>query len=143
MKSDLKSSKILFTKKKKEYSFLDWNVELIQKPSELMQKFKSLDIKNKTITNIRCVGLCYNLREDMLEEDGYNYYETKNNKDFETLSNYSNFLLDTPFSRHAEIDEVIILELDNKERFEIDFSEASSIKIGICINGMAYKQKQN
>ena len=38
--------------------------------------------------------------------------------------------MDTPFIRYIEIDEPIIFFFDNGDRLEVDFSEASSLKIG-------------
>ena len=58
-----------------EFNFREWNVPLIQEPNELMKKLKELNIKGKKIISIRCVGLCYNLGEDRLEDKAYGYYE--------------------------------------------------------------------
>lgn len=113
-----------------EFNFREWNVPLIQEPNELMKKLKELNIKGKKITSIRCVGLCYNLSEDMVEDHAYRYYEENNIENFEELSNYENILSDTPFTRYVKIDEPIIIYFDDGDRLEIDFSEASSIKIG-------------
>lgn len=113
-----------------EFNFREWNVPLIQEPNELMKKLKELNIKGKKITSIRCVGLCYNLSEDMVEDHAYGYYEENNIENFEELSNYENILSDTPFTRYVKIDEPIIIYFDDGDRLEIDFSEASSIKIG-------------
>lgn len=113
-----------------EFSFNKWNVPLIQESNELMERLKELDIKGKNITSIRCVGLCYNLSEDMIEDQAYAYYEKEKIENYEELSNYENILPDTPFTRYVEIDEPIIIYFDNGDRLEIDFSEASSLKIG-------------
>ncbi len=113
-----------------EFSFNKWNVPLIQEPNELMKKLKELDVKGKKITSVRCVGLCYNLREDMIEDHAYGYYQEEKIENYEELSNYENILPDTPFTRYVEIDEPIIVYFDNGDRLEVDFSEASSLKIG-------------
>ena len=113
-----------------EFNFREWNVPLIQEPNELMKRLKELGIKGKKIKSIRCVGLCYNLSEDMIEDHAYGYYEKEKIENYEELSNYENILPDTPFTRYVEIDEPIIIYFDNGDRLEIDFSEASNVKIG-------------
>ena len=112
------------------YNFEEWDVLAIHEPNELMKKLKKLDLIGKKIKSIRCLGLCYNLREDMIEDQAYGYYESKNVKDYEKLSNYSNISLDTPFDRYVEIDEPIIIYFEDGDRLEIDYSNASYLKIG-------------
>lgn len=116
-------------KKEKNYDFNSWDVPIIQEPEELMTKLKELDVKGRKIEAIKCIGLCYNLTEDNIENAAYTYYKENGSKDFERKSHYKNIPLDTPYIRYVEIDEPIIIYLDNGDRLEIDYSEASSLKI--------------
>ena len=112
------------------YNFNEWKVPIIQEPNELMKKLKEFNLIEKKITSIRCIGLCYDLTEDGIEDRAYNYYENKNVENLYEISNYDSIPLDTLFSRSIQIDEPIIFYFDNGDRLEIDYSEASSLKIG-------------
>ncbi len=113
-----------------KFDFNKWSVPLIQEPNDLMQKLKELNIIGRKIVKIRCVGLCYNLREDHIEDSAYSYYEEKNVENLQEISDYDKIPNTTMFSRHVEIDEPIIFYLDNGDRLEIDYSDGSSLKIG-------------
>ncbi len=113
-----------------EYNFNKWNVPIIQEPNELMKKLKEFNLIGKKITNIRCVGLCYDLTEDDIEDEAYNYYRNKNVENLAEISTYENIPLDTLLLRSVQIDEPIIFYFDNGDRLEVDYSEASSLKIG-------------
>ncbi len=113
-----------------EFEFNEWNVPLIQEPNILMNKLKNLDVRGRKIVNIKCVGICYNLDEDDIEDYVYNYYNKQGAKNLHELSEYENIDGKVPFSRFVEIDEPIIFYLDDGNRLEIEFSEASSIKLG-------------
>ena len=114
----------------RKYNFSSWDVPIIQKPEELMTKLKELEVKGRKIKAIKCIGLCYNLSEDNIEDVAYEYYKENGSEDFERKLDYKNIPLDTPYIRYVEIDEPIIIYLDNGDRLEIDYSEASSLKIG-------------
>lgn len=112
------------------YNFEEWKVSVIHEPNELMKKLKELKLIGKKIKSIRCVGLCYNLTEDIIEDHAYGYYEKKGLENYEQLSNFDNIPLDTPFDRYVEIDEPIIIYFEDGDRLEVDYSEASYLKIG-------------
>lgn len=114
------------------YDFNEWNVKLIQEPNELMETLKSFNLKGKTIKNIRLVGMCYNLSEDEATDIAYKYYLDKQIEVDEILcSTYDSIPDEVEFNRYAQIDEPIIIEFDDGDRLEIDYSEASSLKIGL------------
>ena len=119
-----------YIKKEKSYDFDSWDVPIIQEPEELMAKLKEFEVKGRKIEAIKCIGLCYNLTEDNIEDEAYTYYKEHGSENFEIKSNYENIPLDTPYIRCVEIDEPIIIYLDNGDRLEIDYDEASSLKIG-------------
>lgn len=112
-----------------EFKFSNWNVDLIQEPNALMKKIKSFKLKGRKIKSIRIVGLCYGLI-DSLEEEIY----IKTNSQEE--SDIQNFKDEYEFNRIIEIDEPIIIEFEDGDRFEIDFSEGSTLKIGL--NSLPY-----
>lgn len=113
-----------------KFDFNKWNVPLIQEPNELMQKLRELNIIGRKIVKIKCVGLCYNFTEDSIEDSAYSYYEERNAKNLQEISDYDNIPNETVFHRYVEIDEPIIFYLDNGDRLEIDYSFGSTIKIG-------------
>ena len=113
-----------------DYRFAKWDVQIIQEPNELMKELKKLNLIGKKIKSIRCVGLCYNLREDIIEEKTYEYYEKRQVSKLDEISEYNNIPADTPFLRYVQIDEPIIFYFEDGDRLEIDFSEGSSLKLG-------------
>ena len=90
-----------------EYDFTKWDVDLIQDPNKLLKKLKELDIKNKTIKSIKTVGYCFN---------------------FEQMSPI--FRDNESFSRYIQIDDPLIIGFEDGTKFEIDYSEGSTLKIG-------------
>ena len=113
-----------------KFVFNKWEVPIIQEPNQLMKKLKEFNLIGRKITNIKYVGLCYNLKEDDIVGEVYSYYKNKNIENLKEISTYENIPLDTLICRSAQIDEPIIFYLDNGDRLEVDYSEASSLKIG-------------
>ncbi len=109
------------------YDFNSWDVPIIQEPEELITKLKELDVKGRKIEAIKCIGLCYNLTEDSIENAACTYYKENGSKDFEIKSHYKNIPLDTPYIRYVEIDEPIIIYLDNGEVEIYEGSDKSTI----------------
>lgn len=91
------------------YSFENWNVDLIQKPEILEKKLSEMQLVGKKIKNIRSVGALYDMEYICLEES----------ED------------DDSIKEMIKIDEPIVITFEDNERLEIDFSETSSLKIGI------------
>lgn len=115
-----------------EFSFPKWDVKLIQKPEELMKVLKSFKFTDKRIVKISCIGHCFNFEEEEIEESAYLYYENdKKVIDLHKISSYENIPDDTSFGRWVEIDEPIIFEFETGERLEIDYSEGSTVKVGL------------
>lgn len=113
-----------------EFNFNKWNVPLIQEPNELLQKLKELNIIGRKIVKIKCVGLCYNFTEDSIEDSAYSFYQEKNIENLQEISDYDNIPNTTMFYRYVRIDEPIVFYFDNGDRLEVDYCEASSLKIG-------------
>ena len=107
-----------------EFNFNEWKVDLIQEPNVLLKTLKEFNIKGKKIKNIRILGNVFDLI-DGLEEEIYKKTENKNDSDVE------NFKDDYEFKRIVEIDDPIIITFEDNDRLEIDYSEGSSIKIGL------------
>ena len=107
-----------------DFNYREWNVDLIQSPQKLMDTLKSFNIKEKKIKDIKVIGNVFNL-VDGLEEEIYK----KNLNDEE--SNVENFKDEYEFKRIVEIDEPIIITFDNGDRLEIDYSDGSTIKMGL------------
>lgn len=107
-----------------EFVYEDWKADLIQEPNELLEKLKSFKIKGKKIKGIRILGNAFDLIEG-LEEEIYKKTESQNDSDL------ANFKDDYEFKRIIQIDEPIIITFDDGNKLEIDYSEGSSIKIGL------------
>ena len=96
-----------------KFEFNKWDVELIQDPIRLMNKLKELNIKDKTIKNIRILGFV-----DKIGNSPYDIENVENDKQ-------DNYL------RKLIIDDPVIIEFTDGDRLEIDYTEGSSIKIGL------------
>ena len=107
-----------------EFNFNEWKVDLIQEPNVLLKTLKEFNIKGKKIKNIRILGNVFDLI-DGLEEEIYKKTENQHDSDVE------NFKDDYEFKRIVEIDDPIIITFEDNDRLEIDYSEGSSIKIGL------------
>lgn len=96
-----------------KYNYIKWDVEQIQDPNILLKKLKELNIKGKKIKAIRTIGYVFN---------------------FEMIS--GTFKDSEIFNRYIEIDTPLIIEFEDHSRFEIDYSEGSTLKIGL--NSLPY-----
>lgn len=121
--------KTYYKRGEKSYKFSEWNTQIIQTPQDLMLKLKKLKIKGRKIESIECLGMCYNLKDDRIEDLAYNYYSKKDTKNLKEITEYENIIENTLFIRYIEIDEPIILYLDNGDKIEIDYKDTSSLKI--------------
>lgn len=108
----------------KTYDFKKWDVKLIQEPNELLETLKNFNIKNKVIKSIKLIGIAFNFEDD-LEEEIYNKIND------EELSKIENFKDEYEFFRSIHIDEPIIIEFEDGDKLEIDYSECGSLKIGL------------
>lgn len=107
-----------------EFVYNEWKADLIQEPSVLLKKLKEFNIKGKIIKDIRILGNVFDLIDGLEEEI---YKKTENQHD----SDLGNFKDDYEFKRIIEIDEPIIITFEDNDRLEIDYSEGSSVKIGL------------
>lgn len=106
-----------------EYHFNDWNVELIQEPNKLLERIKEFNLKGKKIKSINIIGHCYDVIENFEE---YIYLKRdKENSDIDTFKD------DDEFERVIQYDDPIIIEFEDGNKFEIDYGEGSSLKIGL------------
>ena len=89
-----------------EYIYMEWNVDLIQNPNVLMRILKELNIKDKKIKAFKYLGNAYNFKNVL----------TLKKRDY---------------ARYLEIDNLFIIEFTDGSRLEIDYSEGSTLKLGI------------
>lgn len=106
-----------------QYNFNNWNVDLIQEPNKLLKKLTEFNLKGKKIKSIRIVGYCYDISEQ-LDNTAYQKYGDE-------VAKIENFKDDYKFTRNIQFDNPIIIEFENGDKFEIDYSEGSSLKIGL------------
>ncbi len=106
-----------------QYNFNEWNVDLIQEPNELLKKLKEFNLKGKIIKNIKIVGHCYDAIQT-LEEIMYQKYEDER-------AEVKNFKDDYEFDRDIQYDDPIIIEFEDGDKFEIEYSEGGTLKIGL------------
>ena len=99
-----------------EFDFFDWQVPLIQDADVLEYFLSSLKLKGRVIKSIRAIGRCYN----------FGYWEIE-----EQVEDVNKIPEDFKFKTCLEIDEPLVIEFADGDRLEIDFSEASSLKMGL------------
>ena len=106
-----------------QYRFNDLNVDLIQDPYDLLSILKAIKLKGKVIKNIKIVGHCYDIIETFEE---IVYEKLGDEKIIVEM-----FKDDYEFDREIEYDDPIIFEFEDGDKFEIDYGEGSSLKLGI------------
>ena len=106
-----------------QYRFNDLNVDLIQDPYDLLSILKAIKLKGKVIKNINIVGHCYDIIETFEE---IVYEKLGDEKIIVEM-----FKDDYEFDREIEYDDPIIFEFEDGDKFEIDYGEGSSLKLGI------------
>ena len=111
-----KESKEILNDERKEFDFFEWQVPLIQDADVLEYFLSSLKLKGRVIKSIRAIGRCYN----------FGYWEIE-----EQVEDISKIPDDFEFKTYLEIDEPLVIEFVDGDRLEIDFSEASSLKMGL------------
>ena len=95
------------------FSWASWSADVLQSPKEVRDIFNALDICEKTISTIKAVGYAYNLASDRLADDDDQWL----------------YADDICFPCRIVIDEPLIISLGTGDRLEIEFSEASSVRI--------------
>ena len=95
------------------FSWDAWSADILQTPRELREAMNSLNLPGNIISSIKAVGYAYTLGQ----------YEPAD-KDTWSSEDKAAFV-----SRHAEIDEPLIISFSNGDRLEIDFSYGSTVRI--------------
>ncbi|MDR1976320.1 MAG: hypothetical protein LBQ18_04955 [Campylobacteraceae bacterium] len=99
-----------------EFRCYRWAVDILQAPQEVYEAFSKLGLLGKKIASIKSVGHGYSIGD-------YSYGDLSGCYDEEPLDEDEN----TPCPMAVEIDEPMIIVFEDGERFEIDYSEASSV----------------
>lgn len=87
-----------------EFDWYKWDEKIIQNPEELNEKLSRLNIFNKQIKEIKTPSYIYNFEFGIREKEKQDCL--------------------------IEIDRPLIIIFEDKSHLEIDFSEASSLKVG-------------
>lgn len=102
--------------KKLKFDFFNWQVPLIQDADVLEYFLASLNLRGRVIKSIRAIGCCYN----------FGYWEIE-----EKVEDINNIPENFEFKTYIQIDEPLVIEFVDGDKLEIDFSEASSLKMGL------------
>ncbi|MCQ2554073.1 MAG: hypothetical protein MJ171_00275 [Clostridia bacterium] len=105
-----------------KYSFAKWDVELIQEPRILLDKLKIFNLKGRKIKSIRIPGYAYEPFDSMQDITWTGCYGECSFKKFED---------DCEFKRYVAIDGLLIITFEDGDRFEIEYSDGSTLKIGL------------
>ena len=95
------------------FSWESWSADVLQMPNEVRDAFDRLNLCGNIISNIAAVGYVYNLAQYRLADDDDSWLY----KD------------EAIFPCCIIIDEPMIISLRNGDRLEIEFSDASSVRI--------------
>ncbi|MBR6309718.1 MAG: hypothetical protein IKR52_00765 [Paludibacteraceae bacterium] len=106
----------------KEFYFPDWDVELIQEPNRLREVLRSLSLEGRKIKGLAVCSGCFNFCNmyDLLEGNIDLLEESREWIERNRLLN-----------REVEIDAPVIIYFEDGDRLEIDYSESSTLKIGM------------
>ena len=112
------------------FSWGTWSPDVLQTAEEVHAVFNALDVTGQKVVGFKAIGMAYNLREELIEETVYRYAcelspETLNGAD---PYNWCDATMPHPCA--VELDEPFIIIFENGDRLEMDFSEASSVRMG-------------
>lgn len=114
------------------YSYWEWSAPILQTYDEVLTKFKELKLEGRIIKSIRCVGMAYNWTDENIADSVYNVVSGMSNEQRKSLKNSRAFLPEGIYLlRWAEIDEPLLIEFEDGDILAIDYSEGSSVRIGM------------
>lgn len=116
-------------------SWKNWSAPIMKKPQEIKEYIQKFNLVGRKIKRLKMVGLSYFLTRDWIEEAAYNSYTDDMDEDErQRLSEYNNISGDLQFSRCSILDEPLLIEFEDGERFEIEFPQEAEVKCSMnCI----------
>ncbi len=117
-----------------EFSARAWSAKRMTDPEEIRHAISLLHLEDRTIEQIKFIGLCYNLRRDNLEDCVYNYYDQigeMEEEEKQRKSDYDNIDPQYSFYRWAEIDEPLLIRFADGDCFEIKAPFAAAYRFSM------------
>lgn len=117
-----------------EFSPKEWSAPTMVSPVEIIDRIDSFSLCGRRIKHIRFIGHSFYHTREWVEEAAYNCLDSLPEEERQRLSNYGNITPDMQYVRAAQIDEPIIIEFEDGDRFEIDTPQASEFRMSLnCI----------
>lgn len=115
-----------------EYSYWEWSVPVLQTYEEVVSGLAELKLEGRKVKNVRCVGMAYNWRDDGIADSVYNALDNISHEQRCELPNPGAFLPEGIYlPRSVEIDEPFLIEFEDGDVLGIDYSEGSSVRLGL------------
>ena len=113
------------------FSESDWTAPIMVDPSQIKSTIDTLNLIGRKVTNIRAIGLCYNLMEESIEDAVYNCLNGIDEEERLIRSNWDNIDGSIKFDRVLEIDEPVLIEFEDGNIFEIDVPQVPEFRMGM------------
>jgi hypothetical protein len=113
------------------FDWFSWAADVFQTPAELKTAFDSLGVIGKRISGIVTVGGNRYFSNDYIEEIMFQQAESLSDGERNGIDPHFWYDPLFTFGRTIEIDEPFVIIFEDDARLEIDFSEGSSVAIGM------------
>lgn len=112
------------------YSWHSWSPDVLQSPEEVYAAFEACNFVGRRISGFKAVSLAYNLREELIEETVYRYACDLSPEELNGVDPHDWHDPAMPHPCIVELDEPFIIIFEGGDRLDMDFSEASSVRMG-------------
>lgn len=118
--------------KNNEFSFWEWSAPILQTHDEVVAKIKELSLRGRVIKSFYTVGMAYDWSADDIADKIYNHLEHDISQGKISAAGPFPFLPEGVYiSRCAQIDEPFLIEFEDGDILGIDYSEGSSVRLGM------------
>jgi len=114
-----------------QFSACEWSAPTMVAPEEIKSRLDSFHLCGRVIKHIRFVGHSFYHTRDWIEEAAYNQLNGYSEEERQLLSSYGNIDSNMLFARAAQIDEPLVLEFEDNDRFEIDTPQAPEFRMSM------------
>ena len=114
-----------------EFSACEWSAPTMVAPDEIKSRLDSFHLCGRVIKHIRFVGHSFYHTRDWIEEAAYSQLNGNSEEERQLLSSYGNIDSNMLFARAAQIDEPLVFEFEDNDRFEIDTPQAPEFRMSM------------
>lgn len=116
------------------FSWHEWSAPTMVSPVEIRELLSSFKLEGRKVRRLKIVGMAYNLSRVWIENRAYMFHSELEEEERQKRSQYDNIASEVSFCRYVEIDEPLMIEFDDGDRFEIETPQEPEFSISMnCI----------